>query len=70
MNKERNYQTKAMYKKGNLLYMIRVTKINSELGKCADSTQRKMLISKDGSPAIWIDKEIRTSKFMMETKNF
>ena len=52
MNKERNYQTKAIYKKGNLLYMIRITKINSELRKCAGSTQRKMLISKDGSPAI------------------
>ena len=62
MNKERNYQTKAIYKKGNLLYMIRITKINSELRKCADSTQRKMLIS--------VDKKIRTSKFMMKTNNF
>ena len=40
-----------------------------------DSTQKKMikhdrlLISKDGSPVIWIDKEIKTSKFMMERKN-
>ena len=39
----------------------------------ADSTQRKndetLLISKDGSPAVRIDEEIKTSKFLMETKN-
>ena len=29
MNTERNYQTKAIYKKGNLLCMIRITKISS-----------------------------------------
>ena len=61
--------------------MIRITKTNSDSGKfsmrlCfyADSTQRKndetLLISKDGSPAVRIDEEIKTSKFLMETKNF
>ena len=28
----------------------------------------KLLISKDGNPAFQIDEEIKTSKFMMETK--
>ena len=44
---------------------------------CADSTQKKndeafgkLLIAKDGSPAARIDEEIKTRKFMLETKNF
>ena len=44
---------------------------------CADSAKNKndetfgkLLISKDGSPAVQIDEEIKTSKFMMEMKNF
>ena len=34
-----------------------------------DQTFGKLLISKDGSLAVRIDEEIKTSKFMMETKN-
>ena len=30
----------------------------------------KLLISKDGIPAIRIDEEIKTSKFVMETRSF
>ena len=39
MNIKRNYQTKAIYKKENLLCMIRITKINSLTW--GDSTQKK-----------------------------
>ena len=34
-----------------------------------DQTFGILLISKDGSLAVRIDEEIKTSKFMMETKN-
>ena len=35
-----------------------------------DDVFGKLLISKDSRPAVRIDKEIKTSEFMMETKNF
>ena len=70
---------KQFIKRENLLHMIRITKINSELGQfpmrlcfCVESTQKKkykagkLIISKDGSPGIQIDEEIKASKFMME----
>ena len=44
---------------------------------CAVSHRRKKAetssqldISKDGSPAVRIDEELKTSKFIMEIKNF
>ena len=37
---------------------------------CADSTHKKLVMSKDGSPIDWIDEEIKIIKFMTETKNF
>ena len=84
MNTKRNDQAKAIYKKKNLLYVIRITKINSLLREIPseivflrrlhteknDETFGKLLISKDGSPAVRIDEEKKTSKFMMETKIF
>ena len=75
---------KQFIKRKNLLYMIRITKINSLLREIPseivflrrlhteknDETFGKLLISKDGSPAVRIDEEKKTSKFMMETKIF
>ena len=50
MNTERNYQLKQSIKRENLLWMIRTTKMNSDLGKflmrlrfCTDSIQKKMI---------------------------
>ena len=33
-------------------------------------TSSQLDISKDGSPAVRIDEELKTSKFIMEIKNF
>ena len=75
---------KQFIKRKNLLYMIRITNINSLLRGIPSEivflrrlhteknyeTFGKLLISKYGSPAVRIDEEKKTSKFMMETKIF
>ena len=62
MNAERIYLFRKTPNEMVFLCRLYTEKNNETFGK--------LLISKDGSPAIRTDKEWKTSTFMMETKNF